>query len=231
MRKKIISIIVASCFLNAVLYAPVFAYGSYEKRAAALQPIRPDTDGMSRLVASVQKLKQADTQTLALQARRSISECRSVLDAYDGSTSYAMQRNFMKKALLRINQKIDALEQAAYQEQESIKADNATQPFWGNMIEMTVCLAALAYVINEYGFDDSSPQPAIAYEVYLMSYSFLLILIMIDDTQTDMRLIKSLTMLLMYTSLSYFYITALSEQYEDIIAVELIVRLICFPLK
>ncbi len=231
MRKKIISIIVASCFLNAVLYAPVFAYGSYEQRAAALQPIRPDTDGMSRLVASVQKLKQADIQTIALQARRSISECLAMLDAYDGSTSYDMQRNYMKKALLRINQKIDAMEQAAYNEQESIQADNSTQPFWSNMIELTVCLAALAYVINEYGFDDSSPEPAVAYDVYLMSYSFLLILITIDDTQTNMRLIKSFSTLLMYTSLSYFYITALSEQYEDLIGVELIVRLICFPLK
>jgi hypothetical protein len=231
MRKKIISIIVANCFLNAVLYAPVFAYGSHAHRAAALQPIRTDTDGMSRLVASVQKLKQADIQTSALQARHSISECLARLDAYDGSTSYAMQRNYMKKALLRINQKIDTMEQAAYNEQESIQADNATQPFWSNMIELTVCLAALAYVINEYGFDDSSPEPAVAYDVYLMSYSLLLILITIDDTQTNMRLIKSFTTLLMYTSLSYFYITALSEQYEDIIGVELIVRLICFPLK
>jgi hypothetical protein len=231
MRKKIISIIVAGCFLNAVLYAPVFAYGSYWPRSAVLHPNRPETDGISPFAASMQKLKQADTQTLALQARRSISECLARLDAYDGSTSYAMQRNYMKKALLRINNKIGAMEEAAYQEQVSIQADNATQPFWSNMIELTVCLAALAYVINEYGFDESSPEPAVAYDVYLMSYSLLLILITIDDTQTTMRLIKSFTTLLVYTSLSYFYITALSEQYEDLIGVELIVRLICFPLK
>lgn len=231
MRKKIISIIVAGCFFNAVLYAPVFAYGLYAQRAAALQPNRPQTDSIPPFVASIQKLNQADTQTLALQAKRSISECLAGLNFYDGSTSYAMQRNYMKKALLRINNKIDAMEQAVYNEQESIQADNATQPFWSNMIELTVCLAALAYVINEYGFDESSPEPAVAYDIYLMSYSLLLILITIDDTQTNMRLIKSFTTLLMYTSLSYFYITALSEQYEDLIGVELIVRLICFPLK